>query len=140
MNFLVNHTIPKAMTIQETISATREDPTIQAIKKALKHGQWQLPSDPSIDVSSVQIFKTIKDELSLCEDSDTILHCNNVVILRSLRQRTVDIAHEGHQGIIKTKRLLREKVWFPYINRLVDTVKSCLACLATFPEHVIEPL
>ena len=141
VNFLVNHTIPKAMTTQEIISATREDPTLQAVKKALKHGQWQLPSDPSIDVSSFQIFKTIKDELSLCEDSDIILRCNNIVIPRSLQQRTIDIAHEGHQGIIKTKRLLREKVWFPYIDRLVDnTVKSCLACLATVPEHVVEPL
>ena len=33
---------------------------------------------------------------------------------------------------MKTKSLLREKVWFPNIDRLVeDKVKSCDACLVT---------
>ena len=30
----------------------------------------------------------------------------------------MDLAHEGHQGITKTKALLREKVWFQRINQL----------------------
>lgn len=51
------------------------------------------------------------------------------------------LAHRGHQGIVKTKQLLREKVWFPAIDSLVDqTVKSCLACQANTPVHHRDPL
>ena len=40
----------------------------------------------------------------------------------------VDLAHEGHKGIVKTKALLRDKVWFLGINQLTEKkVKSCLA-------------
>ena len=36
--------------------------------------------------------------------------------------RCSKIAHEGHQGIIKTKQLLRTKVWWPGINRDVNNL------------------
>ena len=50
----------------------------------------------------------------------------------SLRQRVVELAHEGHQGAGKTKRLLRTRVWFPRLDALVDKkIASCLACQAS---------
>ena len=53
----------------------------------------------------------------------------------------VNLAHEGHQGLVKTKSLLRENVWFPNIDKLVESkVKSCSACLITTPECKREPL
>lgn len=51
------------------------------------------------------------------------------------------LAHEGHQGIVKTKSLLREKVWFPGIDRLVENeIQNCLACQATVECKNTEPL
>ena len=51
------------------------------------------------------------------------------MIPRSLQMKAVDVAHESHQGISKTKALLREKVWFSGIDELVKTtLGSCLAC------------
>ena len=42
---------------------------------------------------------------------------------------------------MKTKSLLREKVWFPNIDKLVESkVKSCKACLIATPECKREPL
>ena len=49
----------------------------------------------------------------------------------------------GHQGIVKTKSLIREKVWFPGIDKMVkDKVDNCLACQAVTPSKSsrIEPL
>ena len=48
-----------------------------------------------------------------------------------------------HQGIVKTKRLIREKDWFPRIDKMVkDKVDNCLACQAVTPSKSsrIEPL
>ena len=58
-----------------------------------------------------------------------------------MQQQGVDLAHEGHQGIVKAKALLREKVWFVGINDSVEKrVKSCIACQAATPETRREPL
>lgn len=52
-----------------------------------------------------------------------------IVIPGKLQNKIIDIAHEGHQGIHKTKQLLRETVWFPGIDKLVENkIKKCLAC------------
>jgi hypothetical protein len=34
----------------------------------------------------------------------------------------LNLAHEGHQGMVKTKRLLRSRVWFPGIDRAVESL------------------
>ena len=54
-----------------------------------------------------------------------------IVMPTGLQSRTITIAHEGHLGMVKTKQLLREKVWFPGIDKQVEhLVKSCLPCQA----------
>ena len=53
----------------------------------------------------------------------------------------IDIAHESHAGIVKCKQLLREKVWFPYIDEKVEqTVKKCIPCLSVDPKIPTEPM
>ena len=49
--------------------------------------------------------------------------------------------HEGHQGLVKTKKLLREKVWFPGIDEEVKRIiDSCIPCQANGPENRPDPL
>jgi hypothetical protein len=91
----------------------------------------------------IQPFICVKDELTIVPTSEgSILLCNNrIVIPTTLQQRVVNIAHEGHMGIVKTKQLLREKVWFPAMNNLVEsTLAQCLSCLASTPCNNTEPL
>ena len=141
VSFLIDHDVPKAMTKKEISDASRNDPTIQAVKHSIRTNSWQTPNHVEIDVTSFMIFKTVRDELSFCDENDILLRGNKIVIPRSLQNKVIDIAHEGHQGLIKTKKLLREKVWFPYIDRSVQSkVESCLACAATNPVKVTEPL
>ncbi|CAC5375380.1 unnamed protein product [Mytilus coruscus] len=62
-------------------------------------------------------------------DMEIILHDNKIVIPKDLQMRVIDLAHEGHQSIVRTKQLLREKVYFPKIDKLVEqTCKSCIPC------------
>ncbi|XP_046841052.1 uncharacterized protein K02A2.6-like [Xenia sp. Carnegie-2017] len=84
-------------------------------------------------------YEKLKDEL--CISSGIILRKHQIIIPESLREKVVNIAHEGHMGMSKTKALLREKVWFPRIDELVnEKVKSCLACQITTPVSEKEPL
>ena len=59
-----------------------------------------------------------------------------MAIPQSLQPRVVQLLHEGHQGEVKTKALLRSKVWFPGVDSMVNAaVKSCHALRADLVSH-----
>ena len=63
-----------------------------------------------------------------------------IVIPSVLQQRAIDIAHESHLGIEKTKSLMREKIWFPQIDsRVKDTIEQCVTCQAVGKPQPPEP-
>ena len=46
------------------------------------------------------------------QHGELLLQDNGLVIAKDLQSRVIKIAHKSHQGIVKTKQLLREKVYF----------------------------
>ena len=60
----------------------------------------------------------------------------------SLRERVVQIAHRGHQGIVQTKRLIRARLWFPGIDiRVERAVRELILCQAAESDkRSYEPL
>ena len=59
----------------------------------------------------------------------------------SIREWLVEMAHDGHMGMDATKRMLRQRIWFPDMDRLVErTIGSCLACQASTGEYQQDPL
>ena len=88
----------------------------------------------------VRPYKSIKDELTVTSKG-VILRGSRKVMPKSLQQRAIDIAHETHPGLTKTKALIREKIWFPNIDKMVkDTVDRCIACQAVSRTSPQEPL
>ena len=70
-----------------------------------------------------------------------LLTGNRQIVPEILQNNIVYIAHEGHRGIVKTKQLLCEKVWFTGIDSLVDKCRVCILCqAATSKNHIKEPL
>src|SRR6218665_4157372 len=43
-----------------------------------------------------------------------------------LRSRTLELAHEGHPGIVQMKKRLCSKVWWPGIDK--DCKRQCRTC------------
>ena len=82
----------------------------------------------------------VKDELTIADE--IILRGHNIVMPTDLLEQAVNLAHAGHQGIVKTKALIQEKIWFPGIDAMVEhKVKECLSCqAATSNAEKIEPL
>ena len=69
---------------------------------------------------------------------------NNLIVIPSaLRPQAIAIAHEGDQGMSRTKSFIRSKIWFPRVDEHVeDTIKSCIACQAATYANTssMEPL
>lgn len=134
VNFICETSVPRAMTLDEIKSAALMDKTIQRAIEFTRNGQWhkinQIQADEDIDILELSTLRSIRDELTVHTDN-ILLRGNRIVIPRNLRNRAIRIAHEGHQGITKTKSFIRSKVWFPNINEEVERIiGKCVACQA----------
>ena len=71
----------------------------------------------------------IKDKLSINSDENVLVRGTRLVIPKALQKRIVQLAHEEHLGVVKTKLLIREKVWFSGIDSLVTHIfNQCVCC------------
>lgn len=69
----------------------------------------------------------IQHELSV--EAPLILRGPRVLVPLSLRNTLAHLAHEGHQGIVRTKQRLCELYWWPRMDAMVsDLIQSCTAC------------
>ena len=132
------------MTLDEIQLATKQDKTLQCLSWLIRSQQWHkiqaLPTEhQEADKSELLKFKQVKDELTVSDESDVILRNSRVIIPSELREKAISIPREGHQGLVKTKQLLREKVWFPGIDQLAKR-RTCLACQANSTDCHPEPL
>jgi hypothetical protein len=110
------------MTLNETVDSTQTDSDPQTVISAFKTNRW----DKSYENSVLDTFSRLCYELTpvpVNNDSEILLHDNRIVTPKDLQMRVIDLANEGHQGIVRTKQLLREKVYFPGIDKLVE--KTC---------------
>ena len=142
VSYLATTSTPKALKTQDIETATQSDATLQAVAEAIQKGNWHyIVKRPGAGTEEFRLLERVKDELTVTASGNLILRGTRIVIPKSLQDHVVSLAHEGHQELVKTKSLLREKVWFPNIAKLVESkVKSCSACLVTTPECKREPL
>ncbi|CAB4005564.1 uncharacterized protein K02A2.6-like, partial [Paramuricea clavata] len=132
VNFIASNSVPKAMTMDEIVTATDSDRVLKGVRAAIKLNKW--------DYDIVKPYKAIKDEITVTSKG-LILRGTRIVLPQSLQQRAIDLAHESHLGLSKTKALLREKIWFPNIDKLVkSTLERCLPCQAVGKPPPPEPL
>ncbi|CAB4040725.1 uncharacterized protein K02A2.6-like, partial [Paramuricea clavata] len=124
VNFIQSHSVPKSLTLDEIRIATLNDPELQRVTSAVKEDRWNKTD------SCLSPYRNQHEQLTVSE-CGVILRNSQIVIPKSLRSRVLSIAHEGHQGIVKTKMLVRSKVWWPGIDKQVEQmVKECVPCQA----------
>lgn len=137
INMIELQLVPKSIHLNEIIAATVQDNTMNLIKAMIVENKIA-------NNQELKPFKQIKHELSITANG-VILRGQQIVIPKSLQKQIVNVAHEGHLGITKTKSL-REKVWFPKMDQMVESmVKSCIACQATvekpqYPQLHLSPM
>ena len=110
VHYISENAVPKAMTIQEIADSTSKDAELPSVITAVKTNKWE----KSYVSSTLDTFSRLKYELTVVpvNQGEILLHDNRIVIPKNLQMRVIDIAHEGHQGIVRTKQLLREKIYF----------------------------
>ncbi|MCH2405926.1 MAG: DDE-type integrase/transposase/recombinase [Nitrosopumilus sp.] len=133
VNFVTDHAIPKSVTLTQIQEETKRDVLLIQLKQCIRTGNWTHQEE-------INHFEKQKNYLSIA--NDIILMKNRIVIPKVLRLDILKIAHKSHQGIVKTKAMLREKVYWPNINKDVEVlIGSCYACqVVTQAPSKCEPL
>lgn len=112
----------------EEISAT--DGELCNLRRRIKTNDW---------VNCDAAYKKVKDEFTVI--GKLVLRADRIVMPTQLREKTLMLAHEGHQGIVRTKQRLREKVWWPSIDRDAEhLVRNCHACQLVGSKPKPEPV
>lgn len=97
--------------------------------------------ESGVNLEELTANRSVRDELTVHSDN-VLLRNNRIVLPQTLRKRAVQVSHEGHEGMAKTKAYLRSKVWFPGMDAVVEnSVKKCVSCQLLTPEpRAMEPL
>lgn len=92
--------VPAALVPKQVEIASENDPTLQLVRQAITTGDWNRLSGT--------FYKAVQDELWLI--GQTVMRRNRIKMPENLWKQIIVLAHEGHQGMVRTKARLREKV------------------------------
>lgn len=106
VNHVFEQSIPRSVSQGDIIKATNDDAIFQELIQRIRGLKVNNKHRMS------KHFDNIFHEMSVTAHG-VVMRNNLIVIPESLINRIIDIGHEGHQGITKTKSLIRTKVWFP---------------------------
>lgn len=97
---------------------TRKDSDFIRLREAIETQKWE-PNQIR--------YETFKDELHIT--NGLLARKDKIILPKALRQKAIQLAHGGHPGMSVTKRILRERVWWPLLDKEVDVfVSNCRAC------------
>ncbi|CAF1016621.1 unnamed protein product [Brachionus calyciflorus] len=80
----------------------------------------------------------VEDQLTVTQDG-ILMFENRVVIPKSLTKLMVQIGHVGHQGVVKTKQLMRYHMVKDMDKLIEDFVRRCRACQVNSEKKQMEP-
>ena len=132
---LVLSVVPRAVSLTEIQTATAQDPQLTKLLPLLLSGDKEgVKAD-----STISQFHQVFDELSHAEN--VILRGSQIVVPTALQDRVLEICHEAHLGIAKSKQLLHSKVWFTGIDKKMEAkISGCIPCQAGIPRKQRDPL
>lgn len=121
---------PTAILLKEIKSESSRDEVLCAVMKAIHNQDW--PSD-------LFRYQAFSKELGVIDG--VVVRDERIVLPCNLRRRALAIAHRGHPGVVTMRRILREKVWWPCMDRDVgDFIQECAGCAAVSSQGPPEPM
>ncbi|XP_058033127.1 uncharacterized protein K02A2.6-like, partial [Ahaetulla prasina] len=121
------------VTSKEVARASYRDITLRTVLGWVQRG-W--PAAPG------ERFKEfVKKRGELSAQGGCLLWGDRVVIPEKLRERVLDLLHEGHPGIVRMKGLARSYVWWPLMDsEIAERVGKCQACQESRPLPPTAPV
>ena len=125
-----------AIVLDHIREETAKDKQLQKLYQRIQKEDWEKYRKDKY----INPYYSIKEELYVADG--LIFRLNQIIIPMKLQHTVIKAAHSlGHLGMTKTKQMLRQKYWFPQMNKMVEhIVGQCHECQVTTKEHRHEPL
>ncbi|XP_062538889.1 uncharacterized protein K02A2.6-like [Armigeres subalbatus] len=119
-----------AITLDEIKKETNLDDELKEVVQAIETQEWP---------PHLFAYQAFARELGVL--NGVVVREDRIILPSKLRQKALDIAHRGHPGVVTMKRNLREKVWWPYMDRGVENhVQECAGCASVSQQGPPEPM
>ena len=132
--------LPPALTENMIQEAAQTDLVYQKLLQAIQQGKKR--SDPDL-VPYTPVWEELGVLRGLvCRGERLVIPDGHIPGTEgNIREWVVELGHSGHMGINATKRLLRMRLWFPGMDKMVEEkVATCLPCQAATDSHHRDPL
>ena len=127
--------VPKSFTLEDITTTTKQDKILQILKQTILNNKRKSMDKKQYGVETLKLLKQyqiFKELLTLNIQYDIILKDNRIVLPTIFHRTAVKLAHVGHQGVQKTKALIRRKVFFISMDKAIeDEINNCIACQST---------
>lgn len=131
VKWVAQESMPVALTTHEIERASEYDPELQSIRERLLNGKWY--------AFEFKEYLPMRSELTAV--GKLVLRRSRIVIPKQLHSQVLELAHEGHPGIVSMKQRLRTKLWWPGNDKEVERVcKTCHGCQLNARPSKPEPM
>lgn len=100
-----------------------KDEILKLVKDRISNG-WsiQCKTDPQI-----KPFWEVRNELSI--DGQFVCRADKIIPPKGVRLKIINIGHEGHPGVSRTKKNIKVLYWWPGIDLAIEIlVRECVSC------------
>lgn len=124
----------EAITAKQVERISDKDGELSYVRRAIADGSFD-----QVPIGVAKQFRPIIHEL--CIIGQIVLRGNRIVVPLELRPKMIELGHEGHLGIVGTKRNLRTRVWWPGMDAEIECyVKRCKGCQLVGQAHERDPV
>ena len=117
----------QAVTRDELLTASHSDPQLQQLAEQIPCPWPSRYRDCPVELKP---FYRCREELGVVDG--VVVRGERLLVPVSLRHRLLAAAHEGHQGMVRTKQRIRQHFWWPGLDAAVEElVKNCDVCASS---------
>lgn len=122
-----------AVDIDEIEKASTNDPELIELREFLDRGVWNYASNV------IKPYHAFRNELG--KIGDIVVRGSRLIVPENLRERMLQLGHEGHPGRTKMQQRLRYSCWWPGMDEaIVRIVDSCEGCRLVGQPNRPEPM
>jgi hypothetical protein len=121
---------------QQLLKHAEDDPVYQKLIRTIIQG-W--PSCRTNLDDQLKPFWDCREELSVYDG--IVFRGERIVIPTGMQSEILQILHASHQGMVRTKQLARDVLYWCGINKQIeDMVSKCATCQSKKPQQQREPM
>ena len=116
---MTHETTAGALNFDELNSESAKDVVVLKVKQAVNDNNW--------NDNTLTVFKNCKDKLYFVEN--VLMREDRAFIPQATREKLLTVAHKCHPGVSKMKSKLRQRFWYPGIEKDMEKyVANCISC------------